>query len=80
MSGMLTGLKTFMIKAEIAFPDRPPIRTHISVRGENDEKAIDIACEQLKKQHPKAKNMILSTQAARIGYKKEAKRWAKKKL
>ena len=80
LSGAPTGLKTFMIKAEISFSDRPPIKTHISVREENDEKAIDKACEQLKKQHPKVKSMILSTQAARISYKKETKGWAKKKL
>ena len=80
MSEKQTESKSFAIKAEISFPDRPPMKTHISIREESDEKAIDKACEQLKRQHPKAKLMTLSTQNARINYKKETKGWVKKRL
>lgn len=75
-----TSLKPFEIKAEISFPDRPTMKTHISIREESDEKAIDKACEQLKKQHPKARSMVLSTPSIKISYKKKTKGWVKKRL
>jgi len=72
--------KMFMVRAEISFPDRPPMKDRVSIREESDERAIDKACEQLKRQHPKARNMTLSTESIQINYKKETKGWVKKRL
>jgi len=56
--------KQFQIKAEIAFPDKPPMKESLTVRAESEEKAFQEALKQVQGKHPKARSATLSTPTA----------------
>jgi hypothetical protein len=48
------------IRAEIVFPDKPPMKTNLTVKAENENKAVEEALKQLQKQHPRARSITLT--------------------
>ncbi len=48
------------IRAEIVFPDKPPMKTNLTVKAENENKAVEEAFKQLQRQHPRARSIIIA--------------------
>jgi 3-methyladenine DNA glycosylase AlkC len=56
--------KSFQIKAEIAFPDKHPMKESLAVKAESEEKALQEALNQFQKRHPRARSITVSTPTA----------------
>jgi len=61
--------KPVNLKAEIAFPDKPPMKTSLTVWADSEEKAVNEALKQLQKQHPRARSVTLATPTIKKTFK-----------
>lgn len=56
--------KLYQIKAEIVFPDKPPMKESLTVKAENEEKALQEALKESQKKHPRARSITVATPTA----------------